>query len=120
MVEVLRHTGIRIEELTELSHHSLIQYRLPTSGELVPLLQIAPSKTDQERLLVVSPELADGLATIVGRVRDARAASLSSSPTTRTNGSTTRRCRSCSSAAAGSRTSRSQRRRCGNTSTCRS
>jgi hypothetical protein len=36
MVEVLRHTGIRIEELTELSHHSLIQYRLPeTKGRLV-------------------------------------------------------------------------------------
>ena len=70
MVEVLRHTGLRIEELTELSHHSLIQYRLPTSGELVPLLQIAPSKTDQERLLVISPELADVLAPIVGRVRD--------------------------------------------------
>lgn len=70
MVEVLRHTGLRIEELTELSHHSLIQYRLPTSGELVPLLQIAPSKTDLERLLVVSPELADVLAAIVGRVRD--------------------------------------------------
>ena len=69
-VEVLRHTGIRIEELTELSHHSLIQYRLPASGELIPLLQIAPSKTDTERLLVVSPELADVLATIVGRVRD--------------------------------------------------
>ena len=71
MVEVLRHTGIRIEELTELSHHSLVQYRMPTSSELVPLLQIAPSKTDTERLLVVSPELADALATIVGRVRDA-------------------------------------------------
>ncbi len=70
MVEVLRHTGIRIEELTELSHHSLVRYRLPTTGELVPLLQIAPSKTDQERLLVVSPELADVLAAIVGRVRD--------------------------------------------------
>ena len=70
MVEVLRHTGLRIEELTELSHHSLIQYHVPTSGELVPLLQVAPSKTDQERLLVVSPELADVLAAIVGRVRD--------------------------------------------------
>ena len=34
----------------------------PTTGELVPLLQIAPSKTDAERLLVVSPELADVLA----------------------------------------------------------
>ena len=37
MVEVLRHTGIRIEELTELSHHSLIQYRVPATGELIPL-----------------------------------------------------------------------------------
>lgn len=52
-VEVLRTTGIRIEELTELSHHSLIQYRLPTTGEVVPLLQITPSKTDAERLLPV-------------------------------------------------------------------
>jgi integrase-like protein len=68
-VEVLRHTGIRIEELTELSHHGLIQYRLPGTGELIPLLQIAPSKTDAERLLVISPELADVLSTIVARVR---------------------------------------------------
>ena len=43
----------RIEELTELSHHSLIQYRLPATGELIPLLQIAPSKTDAERLLPI-------------------------------------------------------------------
>src|SRR5207253_116273 len=53
MVEVLRHTGIRIEELTELSQHSLIQYRLHATGELFPLLQIAPSKTDAERLLPI-------------------------------------------------------------------
>ncbi len=64
----------RIEELTELSHHSLIQYRLPASGELIPLLQITPSKTDAERLLVISPELADVLATIIARVRGDRAA----------------------------------------------
>jgi hypothetical protein len=69
MIEVLRHTGIRIEELTELSHHSLIQYRLPGSGELIPLLQIAPSKTDAERLLVISPELAETLSAIVSRIR---------------------------------------------------
>lgn len=66
-VEVLRATGIRIEELTELSHHSLVQYRLPATGEVVPLLQIAPSKTDAERLLVVSPELAEVLSTIIRR-----------------------------------------------------
>ena len=69
-VEVLRLTGVRIEELTELSHHSLIQYWLPATRELVPLLQIAPSKTDEERLLVISPELADVLAAIVTRVRE--------------------------------------------------
>ena len=68
-VHVLRHAGIRIEELTELSHHSFIQYRLPATGELIPLLQIAPSKTDTERLLVISPELADVLSEIVTRVR---------------------------------------------------
>ena len=69
-VEVLRHTGIRAEELLELTHHSFIQYRLPTTGELVPLLQIAPSKTDTERLLLISPELADVLSAVITRVRD--------------------------------------------------
>jgi integrase len=70
IIEVLRLTGIRVEELLELSHYSLVQYRLPTTGELVPLLQIAPSKTDAERLLVVSPELADVLSAIICRIRD--------------------------------------------------
>jgi integrase len=68
-VQVLRHTGIRMEELTELSHHSFIQYQLPATGELIPLLQIAPSKTDTERLLVISPELADVLSEIICRIR---------------------------------------------------
>jgi len=68
-VEVLRTTGVRIEELLEITHHSLVQYRLPNTGELVPLLQITPSKTDSERLLVVSPELADVLSAIISRVR---------------------------------------------------
>ncbi|MHB1853356.1 MAG: site-specific integrase, partial [Acidimicrobiales bacterium] len=33
IIDVLRLTGIRIEELLELSHYSLVEYRLPTSGE---------------------------------------------------------------------------------------
>jgi hypothetical protein len=49
---------------------SFVQYTLPSTGELIPLLHIAPSKTDAERLLVISPELADVLSTIVARVRD--------------------------------------------------
>jgi integrase len=68
VIEVLRATGVRVEELLELTHHSLIQYRLPSTGELVPLLQIAPSKTDAERLLVVSPDLADVLAAVITRL----------------------------------------------------
>ncbi len=74
IIETLRHTGVRAEELQELSHHSLVQYRLPGTGELVPLLQIAPSKTDTERLLVVSPELADVLSGIISRLRDTNGA----------------------------------------------
>ncbi|WP_327586842.1 site-specific integrase [Nonomuraea sp. NBC_00507] len=71
IVEVLRATGVRVEELLELTHHSLVQYKLPTTGEVVPLLQIAPSKTDTERLLLVSPELADVLSAIICRLRAA-------------------------------------------------
>jgi integrase len=70
-IEILRHTGMRIEELRELGHHSIISYKLPTTGEVIPLLQIAPSKTDQERLLLVTPELADVLSTVISRVRGA-------------------------------------------------
>ena len=69
-LEVLRHTGIRIEELTELSHHSFVEYTLPGTGEVIPLLHIVPSKTDAERLLVISPELADVLSVIIQRVSD--------------------------------------------------
>lgn len=68
-IEVLRLSGIRHEELLELSHHSITEYRLPSTGELVPLLQIAPSKTDTERLILVSPELAEVLSAVVQRSR---------------------------------------------------
>ena len=69
-IEVLRHTGVRIEELLELTHRSIAAYTLPSTGEVIPLLQITPSKTDRERLLVVGPELAEVLAAIISRVRD--------------------------------------------------
>ncbi len=73
VVEVLRHTGVRIEEMLGLTHRSLAAYRLPSTGEVIPLLQMTPSKTDRERLLVVSPELAEVLAAIIHRVRAGRA-----------------------------------------------
>ena len=38
IVEVLRNTGVRIEELLEVSHHSLVQYKLPTTRVTIPLL----------------------------------------------------------------------------------
>lgn len=70
-VEFLRHTGVRIEEMLETTHHSLVQYKIPATGEVVPLLQIAPSKTDEERVLLVNPELADVLSAVVFRIRGA-------------------------------------------------
>ncbi|MFD9472137.1 tyrosine-type recombinase/integrase [Streptomyces goshikiensis] len=73
VVEVLRHTGIRVEELMELTHHSFVAYTLPSTGEVVPMLQIAPSKTDRERLVLVSPELGDVLTSIIHRVRAGKA-----------------------------------------------
>lgn len=71
VIEVLRHTGVRVEELTEITHLALVSYKLPDTGEIVPLLQIVPSKSNEERLLLVSPELASVLATIIKRLRDA-------------------------------------------------
>lgn len=70
IIETLRHTGVRLEELLEITHLALVSYRLPDTDELVPLLQILPSKTDQERLLLISPELASVLATIISRLRN--------------------------------------------------
>ncbi|WP_186818919.1 tyrosine-type recombinase/integrase [Nocardia ninae] len=69
IIETLRHTGVRLEELLEITHLALTSYRLPDTGELVPLLQIIPSKTDEERLLLVSPELASVLASVISRLR---------------------------------------------------
>jgi site-specific recombinase XerC len=69
IVETLRHTGVRLEELMEITHLALISYQLQDTGEIVPLLQIIPSKSNSERLLLVSPELASVLATIK-RIRD--------------------------------------------------
>lgn len=69
VIEILRHSGIRLEELLELTHLALVSYRLPGPGEIVPLLQIVPSKTNQERLLLVPPELASVLAEIITRQR---------------------------------------------------
>jgi site-specific recombinase XerD len=70
VIETLRHTGVRVEELTELTHLAVVSYRLADTGELVPMLQIVPSKTDEERVLLISPELASVLASIVTRLRD--------------------------------------------------
>lgn len=68
LLEVLRQTGLRIEEALELTHLSLRRYTQP-SGETVPLLQVSPSKTDTERVLPVAPELAAVLARIVRRIK---------------------------------------------------
>ncbi|MFJ9085450.1 tyrosine-type recombinase/integrase [Streptomyces sp. NPDC102384] len=70
VIEVLRLSGLRIEELMELTHLSIRRYTQP-SGEVVPLLQVAPSKLDAERVFPITPELAHVLAQIIERVRTA-------------------------------------------------
>ena len=70
VVETLRHTGVRLEELLEITQLAVVQYQLPDTGETVPLLQIVPSKNDEERVLLIGPELANVLATIITRLRN--------------------------------------------------
>src|SRR5450755_690255 len=66
IVETLRHSGIRIEELLEISQLSIRQYQRP-NGEVVALLVVAPSKPDRERVMPVSPELFTVIAAIIRR-----------------------------------------------------
>ncbi|GAB3408859.1 hypothetical protein GCM10027569_22340 [Flindersiella endophytica] len=65
-VETLRHSGVRIEELCELTHLSVRQYQRP-NGEVIALLVIAPSKTDRERVIPMSTELFHVIASIIRR-----------------------------------------------------
>jgi site-specific recombinase XerD len=66
IVETLRHSGCRIEELCELTHLSIRQYRRP-NGEVAALLVIAPSKTDRERVIPMPAELFAVIAAIIRR-----------------------------------------------------
>ena len=68
LVETLRHTGARIEEVLELVHMSIQPYKVPTTGETIPLLHFAPSKTDTERLMVAGPELVHVLYRVLSRI----------------------------------------------------
>lgn len=65
---ILHETGVRMEELTELTTTALFTFQ-PRDGDRVLLLQIVPSKSDRERVLLVSPELAHVLASVRHRVR---------------------------------------------------
>ena len=80
VIETLRHTGVRVEELTEITHCALVQYVMPKTQELVPMLQIVPSKSNAERLLMLSPEVTSVLATIVSRLRQLNGGSVPLTP----------------------------------------
>jgi integrase len=71
LINTLNETGVRIEELVEITTHAFSIYRLPETGEALPLLQIAPSKTDRERILLISPELAHVFALVKRRIATA-------------------------------------------------
>lgn len=69
VVESLRETGVRMEELLELTQLSLRHYVAPTTNTIVPLLHIVPSKTDAERLVPMSPDLVKVLVEVQRRAR---------------------------------------------------
>ncbi len=66
IVQTLRLTGIRIEELLELTQLSIRRYQRP-NGEVIGLLVIAPSKTDRERVIPMSADLFHVLAAVIRR-----------------------------------------------------
>jgi hypothetical protein len=66
IVEVLRHSGVRIEEALELTHLSIRQYQRP-GGEVIAPLVIAPSKSDRERVIPMSAELFAVVAAVIRR-----------------------------------------------------
>ncbi|NBE83390.1 tyrosine-type recombinase/integrase [Micromonospora rubida] len=66
VVETLRHSGLRIEELCELTHLSIRQYQR-ANGEVIALLVVAPSKTDRERVIPMSADLFHVIASIIRR-----------------------------------------------------
>lgn len=71
-VETLRHSGVRVEEMSELTHLSIRQYQR-ANGEVIALLVVAPSKTDRERVIPMSAELFHVIASIIRRhTRDGR------------------------------------------------
>ncbi|MFE4823847.1 tyrosine-type recombinase/integrase [Streptomyces sp. NPDC056704] len=65
-VETLRHSGVRIEEMCEVSHLSIRHYQR-NNGEMVALLVISPSKTDRERVIPMSAELFHVIASVIRR-----------------------------------------------------
>ncbi|MGW7296682.1 tyrosine-type recombinase/integrase [Streptomyces sp. NPDC054829] len=65
-VETLRHSGVRIEEMCEISHLSIRHYQR-NNGEMVALLVISPSKTDRERVIPMSAELFHVIASVIRR-----------------------------------------------------
>lgn len=61
IVDIMHETGMRQEEVSGLTATALFTYEAST-GEKMLLLQVVPSKTDRERVLLVSPELVHVLA----------------------------------------------------------
>ncbi|WP_429425581.1 tyrosine-type recombinase/integrase [Nocardia sp. GAS34] len=66
VIETLRLAGLRVEELTELTHLSVRNYQRP-SGEVVALLVVCPSKSDRERVIPMSAELFHVIAQVIKR-----------------------------------------------------
>jgi integrase len=69
VASTLKETGLRIEELLELTQMSLRHYTAPDTNTIVPLLHVIPSKTDTERLVPMSPDLVHVLVQVQRRAK---------------------------------------------------
>ena len=107
-IEVLRSTGIRVEELVQLSHHSLVQYRLPRHRRAGAAAADRPVQ-DRRRAAAGRQPRARRRAQRHHQPdpRHQPRPCPSSPPTTTTNASGCRPPRCCSSGASAPRTARS-------------
>jgi hypothetical protein len=86
-VEVLRATGVRIEELTELSHHSLVQYRLPPPASWCRCCKSPPARPTPNDSWSSAPNSPRCCRPSSAASATPPARSLSSAPTTDANAS---------------------------------
>jgi hypothetical protein len=107
IIEVLRHTGVRIEEMLELTHRSFVAYTSPAPAKSSPSSKSPRPKPTRNGSWWSAPSWPKCSPPSSPGSAATHSTFLSSPATTGRNGSTARRCRSCSNAPGASPTTSS-------------